>query len=225
MKRIAVAAACLILLAAGAAFAGGFVYWRSLVASPQYSLAEMIEAARNGDDTRVNEFIDLDEVVEDFVPQVTDEAVELYGRGLPREVIDKARLVAAPVLPAVKERARAELPELLRERTETYRDVPFWAIVIGAGQYLHIQVEDDLATISGGDLERPLDLKMRRTGDKWVVVAVRDKVLAKRIAEKIGQEIILLARLAIEGKLEEAGRKLGIEGVEDLLKQAEEIFR
>lgn len=219
------AALCMILLAAAAAVVGGFLYWRSLVASPQYSLAQMIEAARNGDDARVNEFIDLDEVVEDFVPQVTDEAVELYGRGLPREVVEKARLVAAPVLPVIKERARAELPDLLRERTEAYRDVPFWAIVIGAGQYLDIRVEGDLAEISGGDEERPLDVKMRRSGDRWVVIAVRDKVLAKKIAEKIGQEIILLARLANEGKLEEAGRMLGIDGVEDLLKQAEEIFR
>lgn len=219
------AALCMILLAAAAAVVGGFLYWRSLVASPQYSLAQMIEAARNGDDARVNEFIDLDEVVEDFVPQVTDEAVDLYGRGLPREVVEKARLVAAPVLPVIKERARAELPDLLRERTEAYRDVPFWAIVIGAGQYLDIRVEGDLAEISGGDEERPLDVKMRWSGDRWVVIAVRDKVLAKKIAEKIGQEIILLARLANEGKLEEAGRMLGIDGVEDLLKQAEEIFR
>ncbi|MDQ3132177.1 MAG: DUF2939 domain-containing protein, partial [Acidobacteriota bacterium] len=89
---------------------GGYFYWQSYKNTPQYSLALLIDAARRGDQAAVDQLIDTDAVVDDFMPQITDKAVELYGRGLPPQALAKVAQVAAPFLPAVKDRAKAELP-------------------------------------------------------------------------------------------------------------------
>ena len=81
----------------------GFVYWRNLKKTPQYSLALLVDAARRDDQKTIDELVDTDAVIDDFVPQITDKAVELYGRGLAPATIQKIAQAAAPFLPALKE--------------------------------------------------------------------------------------------------------------------------
>lgn len=223
--KIASAAAVLLLIAAFGLAVGGFLYWRSLTGSPQYTLASIVIAARDGDDDEIARLVDVDSVVEDFAPQVTEKAIELYGRGLPPGVISKAKVVAAPILPVIKQRARSELPALLRETTKEFSEVPFWGLVIGADRYLSISIDGDRAVVSSFSEERPTELFMERSGDGWRVVAVKDDLLAEKIAGKIGQELIILATQAGRENLGEVGKRLGIEGIDELLKQAEDIFR
>src|SRR5215470_14772791 len=94
----------------------GCLYWRSLRSTPQYSLALLIDAARRDDKKAVGAFVDTDKVVDDFVPQIIQSAVEMYGRGLPPQVISNLTVVAQPIMPALKDRARAEIPRVIRER-------------------------------------------------------------------------------------------------------------
>jgi hypothetical protein len=204
---------------------GGFFYWQSLKKSPQYSLALLVEAARNNDQETINTLVDSDAVVDDFLPQITDKAVELYGRGMPVEKLQLVSRVVVPILPAVKDRAREELPNLIREKTQAFDKFPFWAIAIGAERYLDITTESDKAFIKSKLPQREIELKLKRKDDKWQVVAVKDEALAQRIAEKVGQEIIAVAQNSGQNGLKEAGKKLGIDNVKDLLKQAESIFR
>ena len=105
---------------------GGYFYWRNLKTTPQYSLALLVEAARRDDQEAVDNLVDTDAVVDDFMPQITDKAIELYGRGLAPATIQKMAQVAAPLLPAIKQRARAEVPNLIREKTKNFENIPFW---------------------------------------------------------------------------------------------------
>jgi hypothetical protein len=204
---------------------GGFLYWQNLKKSPQYSLALLVDAARNNDQAKVDELVDTDAVVDDFLPQITDKAVELYGRNLPPEKIKQVAKVIAPILPSVKERAKAELPNLIREKTEAFNNIPFWAIAVGANRYLEITQDGDKAFIKSKIQSRPIELTMKRNAGKWQVVAVKDEVLAQRIAEKVGQEIILIVQKNGANSLRDAGKNLGVENVKDLLKKAEDIFK
>src|SRR4051812_43608895 len=122
-----------ILVIAGVA---GLLYYQSLKKSPQYSLALLVDAAKRDDKAAVSQLVDIDAVVDDFLPQITDKAVELYGRGLPPSVIARVTQIAQPLLPAVKERAKAELPKAIRSRTDQFSYVPFFAMVLGADRYL-----------------------------------------------------------------------------------------
>jgi hypothetical protein len=199
-----------------------YLYWRSYRSTPQYSLALLIEAARQDDRKAVGELVDIDLVVDDFVPQITGSAAEMYGRGLSEQTMRNLSKVATPILPAVKDRARAELPRVIRERTAKFGFVPFPAIVLGAEEYLDIRVAGDTAEITSKLPDRPLEFRMKRSGEKWRIVGVRDDDLARDIARTVGQQIIAIASGENVG---DAGRKLGVKDLQDVLKQAEELLR
>lgn len=207
-----------IMLIAGV---GGYLYYQSFKDTPQYSLALVVDAARHDDKAEIDSLVDIDAVVDDFVPQITAKAVELYGRGQPPQVIARAATLATPLLPAVKERAVAELPRVIRERTERFAYVPFFAMVMGAERYLDVAVTGDTAIVRSRVRDHPLGMKMRRNGTRWQIVGVTDEQLATDIARRIGQEIIAIAN---DGGKNTADR-LGIGNMSDLLRQAEELVR
>lgn len=199
----------------------GFFFWRHLRTTPQYSLALLVDAAQRDDQKALDELVNTDAVVDDFMPQITDKAVELYGRGLAPSQIQKVAQVTAPMMPAVKQRARAEVPNLIREKTDNFKNIPFWAIAVGAGRYLEIKQEGDTAFVKSKVPERPLELTLKRKGERWQVVAVKDEVLARRVAEKIGQDLITGAK---NGGLKKAGEQYGVSNLEDILKRTD-IFK
>lgn len=204
---------------------GGFFYWRYLKTKPQYSLALIINAARRDDQKAIDDLVDLDAIVEDFLPQVIGKAVELYGRGVAPDVIKKATLIAAPLLPVVKQRAKAELPDLILEKTKRFDNIPFWVIAIGAKRYLDIEQTGDKAIIKSKLKDRPLEIEMKKNGDKWQIVALKDEQIAQNIARKIGQEVLTMAKSGDEGTIENVGKQIGLDNANDLLKQVEGIFK
>jgi len=200
----------------------GFFYWRSLKDTPQYSLALLVDAARRDDKAQVSQLVDIDSVVEDFLPQIMSSAVEMYGRGLPQQTIANLAAVAKPILPALKERARTELPRVIRERTEKFDYVPFAAIVMGADRYLEIKIKGDTADIKSKIEDKPLELTMKRINDRWVVVGIREQELSDNIARTVGQQVIAVASGA---KIGDANKNLGVKNLQDVLKQAEDLLR
>lgn len=200
---------------------GFYLYWRSLKDSPQYSLALIVDAAKRNDQQKVNELVDIDLVVDDFLPQITDKAIELYGRGIAPDIIQRVALIAAPVMPALKDRAREELPGAIRQKTLEFGNVPFAAMVLGADQYLDITIEGDDATVKSTLPEHDMEVRMKRHEGVWKIVAVKDEKLATSIAQRVGQEIIAIA---VNGT--NSGRsRLGAKNINDLLNEAEKIFR
>lgn len=200
----------------------GFLYYQSFKDTPQYSLALLVDAAGRDDKAEIDRLVDIDAVVEDFVPQVTGKAIELYGRGQPPAVLAKVERLAAPIMPAVKDRARAELPRVIRDRSERFGYVPFFAMVMGADRYLEIIITGDMAVVKSRVPEHPLEMTMRRSGDRWQIVGVREEQLATDIAQKIGQEVIAIATGGLNKKTAET---LGVGNVADVLRQAEELVR
>ncbi len=219
-KRLFVIAGLVVLGIVLIAGIGALLYYHGLKQTPQYSLALLVDAAGRDDKAEIDVLIDINGVVDDFLPQVTSKAVELYGRGQPPAVLRKVARLALPLLPAVKERARAELPRVIRERTKRLASVPFFALVLGADQYLDITVDGDTAILKSKIEERPLEVKMRKSGPRWQIVGVRDEQLATAIASKIGQEIMAIA----VGGGPNAADQFGIGNLSDLLRQAEELL-
>lgn len=199
----------------------GYFYWQNLRSTPQYSLALLIDAARHNDQKTIDQVVDTNAVVDDFLPQITTKAIELYGRGLPPQLIARVGQVAAPVMPAVKERVREELPGMIREKSEKFASIPFWVMAMGAGQYLDVRIEGDIAYVKSLLPERPLEVTMKRNGERWQIVGVKDDALATGIAQKIGQNIIAIAT---KGGVNAAGEKLGIKNLQDMLNQAQDLL-
>jgi hypothetical protein len=209
----------LILIVVGGA--GLFVYWQSLKSTPQYSLASLVAAARNNDQDAIDQLVDTNAVVEDFVPQVTGKAAELYGRGIPGAVLSQLTNVAAPLMPSIKARARAELPNAIRRETDRFGEVPFAAMVIGANRYLEITTQGENATVRSKLPGHDFEVEMRRNGTKWQVVGVRDEELATRIAQAIGEQLL---GAATGGNVESAGKTLGVGNIENMLREVEKLL-
>jgi hypothetical protein len=95
-------------------------------------------------------------------------------------------------------------------------------MVLGADRYLDINVSGDTAQIASKIPDRPLELKMQRSGDKWKVVGIRDDNLAAGIAQRIGQELIAISKT---GDVETAAQRLGVQNLQNVLKQAQELIR
>ncbi|MBL8123319.1 MAG: hypothetical protein KIT61_17190 [Pyrinomonadaceae bacterium] len=210
----------LFVLAAvsGVAF---YFYWQSLKSTPQYSLALIVDAAKRNDEKQLNELIDIDAVVEDFLPQITGKAVELYGRGFGKDLLERIAHIAAPVMPAVKDRAREELPGAIRQKTSEFGNVPFVAMVLAADTYLDIKLDGEKATVRSRLPEHVFEVQMKRSGERWKIVAVKDEKLATTIAQRVGQEIIDIATNGIESRRS----RLGIKNINELINEAEKIFR
>ncbi|MBA3351438.1 MAG: hypothetical protein H0U23_03265 [Blastocatellia bacterium] len=221
-RKIILATAGILSALIVVAALGGYLYWRSFAGTPQYSLALLVEAARRNDQAQVDQIVEVDSIVDDFLPQITGKAVELYGRGLSPKMIARVSQVATPVMPALKQRARAQLPNLIRKKTERFDSVPFAAMVLGADRYLDIRPSGDTAIIRSKLPEHSFEVRMQRNGSGWKVVGVRDDALATEIARKVGQEIIAVAS---NGGAEAAGDRLGIKNLNTILQQAETIFR
>jgi hypothetical protein len=209
-----------LLLVIGAA--GGYLYWQNLKDSPEYSLALLVEAARTGDDAMIDRLVDTGAVIDDFLPQITAKAVELYGRGLPPQTLSRVERIAQPLLPAVKERAREELPRMIREKTARFSYVPFFAMAIAADRYVEIRYEEDAAFVKSRLPEHRFEIRMRRGAGAWQVVGVTDERLATNIAQKIGEDIIAIANNQQNARGQD---RLGVKNIGELVREAQEIFK
>jgi hypothetical protein len=220
-KPFIIVATVFAAILGGAAIAMA-LYYSSFEDTPQYSLALLVDAAERNDKAAIDALVDIDRVVDDFVPQITEKAVDLYGRGQPPHILSRVQEIAKPLLPAVKDRARAELPRVIRDRTARLGYLPFSAMVIGADRYLNIKVEGDQAVVTSKLADHPLEVKMNRRGNRWQIVGVSDEQLATDIARKIGQEII---SIATNGGRRTADKYGGMGNLAELLRQAEELVR
>ena len=198
-----------------------YFYWQSMKATPQYSLALIVDAAKRDDQRMVNELVDIDAVVDDFLPQITGKALELYGRNIPPDIIHRVSKVAEPVMPAVKGRAREELPEAIRQKTAEFGNVPLAAMVLGADRYLDIRTEGENATVRSTLPEHDFEVRMKRDGDRWKIVGLKDQKLATTIAQRVGQDIIAIAT----HRSTSAQTRLGVKNINELLNEAEKIFK
>ncbi len=200
---------------------GTYFYWQNLQKSPAYSLALLIDAAKRDDQKTVAEFLDTDAVIDSFMPQVIEKATDRYGRGLAPDILTKATSLIAPMIPQVKDVAKKQIPILIREKAEAAPNVSPWAMAIGINQVLTVKESGDTAEITGNLKGRDINLTMKRNGARWKLIGLKDDVLADKVSEKVGQEIIA----ALKQGQDKAGKVLGINGLQDLLNKAKDILK
>ena len=201
---------------------GSYLYWQSVKRTPQYSLALLVDAARRNDKETVSQIIDTEQVVNNFIPQISDKAVELYGRNIPPPIIAKMMQLITPFIPAIKDKAKDELPQMIREKTEKFSNVPYWMIALFADRGLEIKIDGENAQVKSKVPDRPLELTMKRDGERWKVVGIKDEKLAHKVAEKVGQQLIALVA---KGNLRDAEKQLKVENLGNIVKELNNMFK
>jgi hypothetical protein len=171
------------------ALVGSYAWWQSFKKSPPYSLALLLDAAQRDDVQAVETMIDADQIAQGFVPQVIE---NLAGAGSPISPQARASLTAAlpALLPRVRETMRDEIARSLKNFSQDdSRSAPFFVKALGVRQAADVEENGDAATVKLGVGDRPVELSMRRDGERWKVVTVKDPQLATDIAARLATSL------------------------------------
>ena len=165
----------------------GYAWWRSFERSPAYSLALLVDAAQRDDKQTVDSLIDPDKIAQDFIPQVINTFV-----GQNPQLTSQARAQLSNVIPLLLPRVRETM------RDDIMRDIKIFAgrpnepvSVLALGIRGKTQVEEagDAATVKYTAADRNVEIGMRREGERWKVVAIKDNQLATDITGRLASSI------------------------------------
>ena len=191
---------------------GGYFYWQSYKTSPAYSLALLVDASQRNDQQAFDQIVDINKVVENFVPQVTEKALGQYAAALTAPIRKQVEQQVPKLLPGVKQKVREEVSKQVKEMSERAGNMPFPLVALGIPYAVGIKEEGDAAKVDVSLKDRPVQLTMQRSGEQWKIVAVKDDTLAARIVDEIARNLP-----AIGSELENEIRRNLPGGVADIL--------
>jgi uncharacterized membrane protein len=188
-KVLGTVALVLAVLVLGAVV-GGYLWWRNYRTKPAYSLALLVDAAQRNDAKGIDEIIDTDKIVENFIPQVTEKALGRYAAALTAPLSKQVETLVPKLLPDIKDKVREEVTNRVREIGKRAEGKPFVLIALGVPYYVGIKEEGETARASATLEGRPVELTMQRSaGERWKVVAVNDEELATRMVDNIAKNL------------------------------------
>jgi hypothetical protein len=170
--------------------AGLYFWWQSYKAKPNYSLALVVDAAQRNDMTAFDELVDMDRVVDNFVPQVVEKAGAQSSFALPGGAMRKqlqAQLLK--LAPQVKQRVREEVAGQVKELSARAENKPFFLIALAMPFVVDTKDEGDTAHVNATLKDRPIELTMQRSGERWKIIGVKDDVLVSRILENVTRDL------------------------------------
>jgi hypothetical protein len=168
---------------------GSYAWWQGFRKSPAYSLALLLDSAQHDDVQAVETLIDADQIAQGFIPQVID---NLAAAGSPLPPQARATLTATlpALLPRVRETMRDEIARSLKGlRQDDSSQMPFFVKALGVRQMADVNERGDVADVQVKAGERQVDLSMRRDGERWKVVTVKDPQLASEIAARLAASL------------------------------------
>jgi hypothetical protein len=171
---------------------GGYVWWQGFKKSPPYSLALLVDAAQRDDAQTVGSLIDADSIAQGFIPQVID---RLAGADSPVPAQARASLTSAlpQLLPHVRDGVRDEVAGMAKSAAESMKNggryLPFPLYAIGLSSSVKVTEEGDKATVMIPNVDKHSELTMRRDGERWKVVAVKDERIVADIATRLASSI------------------------------------
>jgi uncharacterized membrane protein len=187
-KVLGIIAIVLALMVLGAV-AGGYLWWRSYKTGPAYSLALLVDAAQRNDAKAIDEIIDTDKIVENFIPQVTEKAMGRYAAALTGPVGKQVESLVPKLLPDIKDKVREEVTNRVKELGKRAEGKPFILVALGMPYVVDIKEEGNTAKVSATLEGRPTALTMQRDGERWKIVSVTDDDLATRMVDNIAKNL------------------------------------
>ena len=180
----------IVLSAAG----GIFLWWQHYKTTPAYSLALLVDAAQRNDIATVDTIIDTDQIVENFAGQVTDKAASRYGGALAGVARKQIESLAPQLLPTIRKNLRDALVTRVKEISEQEGHKPFVVLAIALPYFMNVAVSGDTAQATALVHDQQVELHLRRAGDGWKVIAVRDDALVQRIIDQVVKDLPVIGQ-------------------------------
>ncbi len=168
---------------------GSYAWYQGFRKSPPYSLALLVDAAQHDDVQSVETLIDADQIAQGFIPQVIN---SLTGAGsqLPPQAQATLTATIPALLPRVRETTRDEIARAMKGLSQNQTsNLPFFVKALGVRQAATVVERGDAANVNFNMGNRPVELSMRRDGERWKVVTVTDPQLASEIAARLAASL------------------------------------
>jgi hypothetical protein len=177
--------AAVLLFVVGAAIAvSAHFWWEHYKTTPAYSLALMVDAAQRDDAASVEQVIDADKVTASFSNQIVDKATARFGTAMSGPIRKQIEVLVAGAQPILRQEVRSELSKRVQKAASSTRK-PFFLIAVTLPYSVKVAVEGDHATAMTGSGTTAITLDLRREGDIWKVVGLRDEELVQRAVDDI----------------------------------------
>jgi hypothetical protein len=171
-------------------FAAGLIWWQHYKTTPAYSLALLADAAQRNDTAALDRLIDLDKVVDNFVPEVAQKATAGHASDVATLLRGQLQSLAPRVMVSVKQIIKEEIRKQIDDLAGASGARPFLLTALAMPFEANISQSDKTAkaTITTGDRQLELIMEPDDAG-YWRVISLRDDALAARIVNNIVRDL------------------------------------
>lgn len=181
--------ALLVLIVVVVAAVGGFLLWRRYQSTPNYTLALMLDAAQWNDVAEFQKQIDDEQIAKNITASVGQKAAARYGYALNSSIQQQIDSAMPALLPRVKQTARDEFLNAMKAFAAAPEKRSFISIHGAVRSLMTITEEGDSAKATGTMSGHNIELGMRRDGNRWKVVDVKDDLIVQRIVDSVMKEL------------------------------------
>ena len=186
-----VLAVLMLLLVIGVVGAGvgGFFLWRHFQSTPTYTLALMLDAAQSNDVAEFQKQIDEDEVAKNVAARVNQKAAARYGYALNSSIQQRIDSAMPSLLSRVKQTVQDEFFNEVKTVAAAPEKRSFITILGAVRSLLTITEEGDSAKATGSMAGHNLEMTLRRDGNGWKVIDVKDDAIVQHIVDNVMKEL------------------------------------
>jgi hypothetical protein len=188
LRILAILAIVIVAFIVAIAIAGYFG-WRRLQASPEYSLALLVDAAQRNDQEQLANLIDDDEVAKNMIASVSQKAAARYGGAINATTQQQIDKLMPTLLPQVKQTIHTEVANHLKLFLADSQPKPFYVLLAVLPRIAKITTEGDTAKVDASLPTGKVDLTLHRDADRWKVVGVNDDALVQRVVDSVMKDL------------------------------------
>src|SRR5215203_2926848 len=167
----------------------GFLAWRSYSSTPTYSLALMLDAAQRGDTAEFQKRIDDEEIAKNMTATVSQKAAGRYGLSLNTSVQQRVDAAMPALLPRVKQAINEEVFSAMKQFAAAPEQQSFLMLIAAVQKLMTVTTEGNTAKATGSMAGHNLALTMRRDGNGWKVIDVKDDIIVQRVVDAVVKEL------------------------------------
>ena len=175
-----------IVVIAGVAL---FFWWRHYQKTPAYSLALIVDAAQRDDMVAFQNQLDDEQIAKNLVASVREKASSRYGLALTDSLQNKIDTLLPALLPQFKDRIHTEVAKEVKEFSSRAQSKPFVVVALAISSLVTITMDGDNARVTAPISDRPVEVALRRNGDRWKVVDFKDDVLVQRVVDSMMKDL------------------------------------
>jgi hypothetical protein len=166
----------------------GYLWWGHYKTTPAYSLALIVDAAQRNDLETFNRLVSSEKIVESLTSQAADKVTSRLG--LPGSILNTQLGNVRPSLPPeLKPTFNAWLADEIKEFSFKFKTRSFVIIALSLRAMVKITGDDTTARIDATLRDQPVELTMKREGEIWQLVDLKNEGLLTRVVEEVGRAV------------------------------------